>query len=248
MANVLVPITPGNSAQSADFAQESTTQGLRQIITVGDPTTKAAQAKVTNADPGNTDYGIVSRIINSAASPIFNVGNAASGATDAGNPVKVGGKYNASAPTLTDGQRGDAQLDVNGNWKSTLATLLQGLIAGVESDSILAYPALRPDAFQAVKNFASGSAQTILAGVGGKNIYVTDLLISTDGGAACNVIIQDSTGTPVVLVPKIYLPASAVNVPVPLRTPIKVATGKDLAALCSSGTPNISILALGYQF
>lgn len=248
MADVLVPITPGNSAQQADFAQESTTQGLRQIITVGDPTTKAGQAKVTNADPGASDYGIVSRIINSAAAPIFNVGNAASGATDSGNPVKVGGKYNASAPTLTDGQRGDLQLDVNSNLRSTLATLLQGLIAGVESDSILTYPGLRPDAFQATKNFASASAQTIQAGVGGKNIYVTDLLISTDGGAACSLIIQDSTGTPIILVPKTYLPASAANVVLPLKTPIKVATGKDLAALCSSGTPNISILALGYQF
>ncbi len=38
-------------------------------------------------------------------------GNVASGATDSGNPVKVGGKYNTAAPTLTDGQRGDLQLD-----------------------------------------------------------------------------------------------------------------------------------------
>lgn len=37
-------------------------------------------------------------------------GSAASGATDAGNPVKVGGRFNTTAPTLTDGQRGDAQL------------------------------------------------------------------------------------------------------------------------------------------
>lgn len=54
------------------------------------------------------------------------VGNVASGATDSGNPVKVGGKYNATPPTLTDGQRGDAQLDVNGNTKVTLATAIAG--------------------------------------------------------------------------------------------------------------------------
>lgn len=44
-------------------------------------------------------------------------GNVASGATDAGNPVKVGGVYNSAAPTLTTGQRGDLQLDASGNLK-----------------------------------------------------------------------------------------------------------------------------------
>ena len=48
------------------------------------------------------------------------VGNVASGATDSGNPVKVGGKYNATRPTLTDGQRGDAQVDSRG---ATFVTL-----------------------------------------------------------------------------------------------------------------------------
>ncbi len=46
-------------------------------------------------------------------------GNVASGASDSGNPVKVGGRYNSSAPTLTDGQRGDLQLDSSGNLKVT---------------------------------------------------------------------------------------------------------------------------------
>lgn len=41
-------------------------------------------------------------------------GDVASGTTDAGNPVKVGGRYNATLPTLTNGQRGDLQLSVRG--------------------------------------------------------------------------------------------------------------------------------------
>lgn len=56
----------------------------------------------------------------------YTVGNVASGATDASNPVKIGGRYNTSAPTLTNGQRGDAQLDVNANLKTTAATLAAG--------------------------------------------------------------------------------------------------------------------------
>lgn len=49
-------------------------------------------------------------------------GNAASGATDSGNPVKVAGVYNSSAPTFTNGQRGDIQLDSRGNLKIGLPT------------------------------------------------------------------------------------------------------------------------------
>ncbi len=41
-------------------------------------------------------------------------GGVAAGATDSGNPVKIGGKYNASGVTLTDGQRGDIQLSSKG--------------------------------------------------------------------------------------------------------------------------------------
>lgn len=48
------------------------------------------------------------------------VGNVASGATDSGNPVKVGGINNTTKPTLTDGQRGDIQLDTRGNIQMTL--------------------------------------------------------------------------------------------------------------------------------
>lgn len=47
-------------------------------------------------------------------------GSVASGAADSGNPVKVGGKYNSTTPTLTDGQRGDVQLDSRGNIRVTL--------------------------------------------------------------------------------------------------------------------------------
>lgn len=43
------------------------------------------------------------------------VGNVASGVADSGNPVKVGGKYNSTKPTLTDGQRGDLQLGTRGS-------------------------------------------------------------------------------------------------------------------------------------
>lgn len=42
-------------------------------------------------------------------------GNVASGATDSGNPVKVGGVYNSTKPTLANGQRGDLNLGSRGS-------------------------------------------------------------------------------------------------------------------------------------
>lgn len=42
------------------------------------------------------------------------IGNIGSGSSDSGAPVKVGGVYNSTPPTLSTGQRGDAQIDANG--------------------------------------------------------------------------------------------------------------------------------------
>lgn len=53
-------------------------------------------------------------------------GNIASGATDVGNPVKTGGVYNATQPTLTNGQRGDTQMDVRANTLVSQGTLISG--------------------------------------------------------------------------------------------------------------------------
>lgn len=63
------------------------------------------------------------------------VGNVASGATDSGNPVKIGAVYNTSAPTPSNGQRVDLQADSQGNLKTTSAPLLY------TTDSIASYSA-----------------------------------------------------------------------------------------------------------
>lgn len=49
---------------------------------------------------------------------VFVQGNVAAGAADAGSPVKAGGVFNTTQPTLATGQRGDLQLDVNGNLRT----------------------------------------------------------------------------------------------------------------------------------
>lgn len=58
--------------------------------------------------------------VTQSTSPWVVGGNVASGATDSGNPVKIGGVNNTTQPTLTDGQRGDLQTDTRANLKTVL--------------------------------------------------------------------------------------------------------------------------------
>lgn len=96
------------TSKSIDVRTDATNGDLRQVVVIGDPATNAGVA------PVDVTHGLAVQ------------GGVASGATDSGNPQKMGGKYNASAPTLTDGQRGDLQLDASANTKVSQATRIAG--------------------------------------------------------------------------------------------------------------------------
>jgi hypothetical protein len=66
-------------------------------------------------------------------------GGVAAAATDSGNPVKTGGKYNSTLPVYTNGQRGDTQIDARGS--ARVAIMSADGIAGatVSAASIDAY-------------------------------------------------------------------------------------------------------------
>lgn len=53
-------------------------------------------------------------------------GGVASGATDSGNPVKVAGVHNTTLPTLTNGQRGDLQVNARGALKTVASVARSG--------------------------------------------------------------------------------------------------------------------------
>lgn len=63
-------------------------------------------------------------------------GGGASGTADAGNPVKIGGKYNSTPVTFTDGNRTDLQMDVNGYIKTNCATGCSGGTSDVDDGTI----------------------------------------------------------------------------------------------------------------
>jgi hypothetical protein len=62
-------------------------------------------------------------VTNAGTFAVQAAGDVASGASDSGNPVKVGGKYNSSQPTITNGQRSDLQVNSSGELLSQVTVL-----------------------------------------------------------------------------------------------------------------------------
>lgn len=126
-------------------------------------------------------------------------GNAAAGNADSGNPVKVGGVYLTSPPTLANGQRGDLQLDPQGRLIVNTAPL------GALTDSVstqgnyteftsLSAGTLNADLFPAtdVSAYRSFSLQIMGTWVGTLTIQASD-----DNGTWVNTgtAVKDSTQT-----------------------------------------------------
>jgi hypothetical protein len=106
------------------------------VVSAGDPlpvtsgtgaSATQVQGAAADGDPvagspvrigGKDGSGNTQDIATDTSGNVSVIGSAASGATDSGNPVKVGGVFNTTPPTLTSGQRGDAQMDVRGNLKA----------------------------------------------------------------------------------------------------------------------------------
>jgi len=104
-----VDVTPGTGATIAadDIAG---VKYQRVKISVG------ADGSATDLAPGQTTKAnSVPVTLASDTDTLPVAGSVASGATDSGNPVKVGAKYNSTLPTLTDGQRGDLQIGSRGS-------------------------------------------------------------------------------------------------------------------------------------
>lgn len=75
------------------------------------------KATLINADntPVNSTNPLPVSISGSGGGDVEVVGNVAAASADSGNPVKIGGVFNTTKPTYTNGQRGDIQQDARGN-------------------------------------------------------------------------------------------------------------------------------------
>lgn len=105
-----------NSGTALSAGYGASANGLRTDSQVGNTTGAAdfnygsggAQTMRTAAMLGLGSTAV------STANPIPVQGDASSGATDSGNPLKIGGPFNTTQPTVTTGQRVDAQMTNRG--------------------------------------------------------------------------------------------------------------------------------------
>lgn len=114
IAGAVGPLIQGSVTTSAPTYVTATVNPL-SLTTAGalrvdaSATTQPVSGTVTVVQPTGTNLHTV---VDSGA--IIVTGNVAAGAADSGNPVKVGGIFMTVSPTLTNGQRGDLQLDNDG--------------------------------------------------------------------------------------------------------------------------------------
>lgn len=147
----------------------------------------------------------------------FLMGDVAAGATDSGNPVKVGGKSATTTPTaVTAGQR------VN-SWWDVLGRLFVTAWPQFTSDTILT----------ATVNVTSGAAGTDLVadpGVGNA-IYLVGLQVSNQSSSTgVRIDIRDDV-TPF---KKMYLPPNGGGFVWSTLVPRKITTHKALTAILSA--------------
>lgn len=91
--------------------------------------TAAGGVRVQGTVPLQCNASGVSCAPVSGANPTATAGDVASGTADSGNPVKVGGVYNAALPTLTTGQRGSIQLSPKGSVNTVITNSADGALA-----------------------------------------------------------------------------------------------------------------------
>lgn len=88
--------------------------GSDRLVIVSTNVGTSGQVPLSNAD-GSSTFG--DPVVSQPTASLLNaqvVGNVASGSSDSGNPVKTGGVFNTTQPTVTNGQRVDQQMTARG--------------------------------------------------------------------------------------------------------------------------------------
>ncbi|WP_179505731.1 MULTISPECIES: hypothetical protein [unclassified Sphingomonas] len=94
-------------------------------------------ANVWVRSPGGTALAVTVGYSGGVSGNVASLGNVPAGASDSGNPVKIGGVYNATQPTLTDGQRGNLQLSSRGEVITSIGSSgnVASVVTGVGTDA-----------------------------------------------------------------------------------------------------------------
>jgi len=129
-----VPVTVVSGGGGGTVTIDQTTPGTTNGVSVAQLGTGTINTGNGTAGTGTLRVSVAS---DSTGALIAN-GGIASGAADSGNPVKVGGRYNSTPPTLTNGQRGDLQLNASGAVKIDGSAVTQPVSGTVTVGSITA--------------------------------------------------------------------------------------------------------------
>lgn len=175
------------------------------------------------------------------------VGNVANDSLDSGNPVKTGGVYNVTQPTLEDADRGDTQMDSRANTLVNLATKLDPTNDSISvggSSSVIGLTTNRQTAL-------SNADVAIKTGPG--NLYKVTI-DNTANGAVTYVHLYDEIISVVIVgttIPKWSWPVLANSIlSEDLLVPISCLTAITVAATTTaagSTAPGVAILAeFGY--
>lgn len=155
------------------------------------------------------------------------VGNVASGSTDSGNSVKIGGIGRTTYQTVvTDGQRADAQLDSEGK----------------QVFMPYAVPALST---QGVTAAMTGTGEVVLISSGGSNIntYI-DHILCTNSHATVGTVINIKNGTTVWYTG--YAVAAGGGFSASLPTPLRGASNTQWTAVNATNGSNTYCSVVGY--
>lgn len=129
------------------------------------------------------------------------VGTVAHGGSDAGNPLKIGGRADSTfQAAVTDGQRVDALFDVYG-------------VQRVRND--------QPNRWSYHENSSSALTDAVVQAApgAGLSVYITDIVFSTGAATACNIFLEESTTT--ILGPYYLEAVAGRGLVTPLVTPHK---------------------------
>jgi hypothetical protein len=117
-ASALVQFTSVGSGNTVTFEGSNDNAAWVSLGAVAPSTSVANEIplamKYFRARVSTFGSGTVSAAVAYKSNSASMQGNVASGAADSGNPVKMGGKYNSTLQTLSNGQRGDVQLTSRG--------------------------------------------------------------------------------------------------------------------------------------
>jgi len=170
---------------------------------------------VQAAQSGTWNIGTLTTVTN----PVTVVGDSASGASNAGNPVKIGGAFNTTQPTVTNGQTVDAQMTARGaqivaTGVDTFTVAVSGTAAVTQSGT------WNIGTLTTITNAVTVSQAT----AANLNATVTGTVAATQSGTWTNTVTQ----------------ATAAN----LNATVVQATGSNLHVVVDSGTITASAGAL----